>query len=457
MELVIGAHKSLAVLGVIGRAEDMHAVMDAERDATLAYLDDVTRRFGGRRGRAGVAAETSGLVFAHTRHATSRAGDPAPHDHVLVANLVEMRDERGGWKAADTTVWREHLHAATVTGRVAAARRAVELGYAIEPDDGPSGRLGQWRIAGIPVEAEEVFSKRAAEMTAAVAERGVDSYRARQVAARTTRTAKRFTPVADLMGRWQAELAGIGLTPEALVRDVDRAGRDVPGSLPELLPALSLDELKELRDEVFAPDGRLAARKVFARRDVVVAVGPGSSAATRRSWSGRSTCCCGTPRSSPSSASPAPGSGSTPRRRSSPSRPPSPPTFLNGVEATGAAAVPSSAAEAAIARKESRAGRPAHRRPGRRGAGHHHVRAGGWSSSSGWRARARRPPWPVSATPTRPPGTGWSGRPPPGRPPAPWAGRPASRAAPSRRCCGASTTAAKPSTPTRWSSSTRSA
>ena len=29
-----------------------------------------------------------------------------------------------------------------------------------------------------------------------------------------------------------------------------------------------------LRDEVFAPDGRLAARKVFSRRDVVVAVGP---------------------------------------------------------------------------------------------------------------------------------------------------------------------------------------
>ena len=65
MELVIGAHKSLAVLGVVGRTEDMHAVMDAERDATLAYLDDVTRRFGGRRGRAGVAAATSGLVYAH--------------------------------------------------------------------------------------------------------------------------------------------------------------------------------------------------------------------------------------------------------------------------------------------------------------------------------------------------------------------------------------------------------
>ncbi len=51
LELVISAHNSVAELGVIGRTEDMHAIMDAERDATLAYLDDLTRRLGGRRGR----------------------------------------------------------------------------------------------------------------------------------------------------------------------------------------------------------------------------------------------------------------------------------------------------------------------------------------------------------------------------------------------------------------------
>jgi conjugative relaxase-like TrwC/TraI family protein len=50
-ELVISAHKSVAELGVIGRAEDMHRIMDAERDATLAYLDQVTCAVGGRRGR----------------------------------------------------------------------------------------------------------------------------------------------------------------------------------------------------------------------------------------------------------------------------------------------------------------------------------------------------------------------------------------------------------------------
>ncbi len=37
MELVIAASKSVAELGVIGRAEHMHRIMDAERDATLAY------------------------------------------------------------------------------------------------------------------------------------------------------------------------------------------------------------------------------------------------------------------------------------------------------------------------------------------------------------------------------------------------------------------------------------
>ena len=51
MELVISAHKSVAELGVIGLAEDVHRIMDAERDATLSYLEAVTQTRGGRRGR----------------------------------------------------------------------------------------------------------------------------------------------------------------------------------------------------------------------------------------------------------------------------------------------------------------------------------------------------------------------------------------------------------------------
>jgi len=147
LELVISAHKSVAELGVIGRAEDMHQIMDAERDATLSYLDELTQRMGGRRGRAWVRTPTQGLIYATARHATSRAGDPCPHDHVLLANVLRMNDATAGWKAADTALWREHLHAATMVGRVASARRAVELGYAIVADP---GRRGAWVIGGLP-------------------------------------------------------------------------------------------------------------------------------------------------------------------------------------------------------------------------------------------------------------------------------------------------------------------
>src|SRR5260221_11628369 len=76
--------------------------MDAERVATLDYLDRVTLRGGGRRGRGATVTRTGGLVYAHTRHATSRAGDLCPHDHVLLANAVELPHARGAWKAADT-------------------------------------------------------------------------------------------------------------------------------------------------------------------------------------------------------------------------------------------------------------------------------------------------------------------------------------------------------------------
>jgi hypothetical protein len=86
-----------------------------------------------------------------------------------------MDDDRGGWKAADTALWREHIHAATMVGRVAAARQAVALGYGIVADDGPSGRLRSWAVAGIPDEVLEVHSKRAAEITAETQRRGFDS------------------------------------------------------------------------------------------------------------------------------------------------------------------------------------------------------------------------------------------------------------------------------------------
>ncbi len=268
MELVIAAHKSVAELGVIGNAEHMHRILDAERRATLDYLDSVTRECGGRRGKPAQLTPTSGLIYAHTRHATSRAGDPNPHDHVLIANVVRMQDERGGWKAATTALWREHLQAATVVGRMAAAAEAARLGYGIERDDGPSGKLRHWRIAGVPEEAMAVHSKRAAEIAAEMGRLGHTSYRAKAVVARDTRAHKRHEPIGNLMRRWEGELESVGWPVERMARAVEEARPRVPG--------LHLDrwEAGRIVAGALAPDGPLAERKVFARRDVLVALAP---------------------------------------------------------------------------------------------------------------------------------------------------------------------------------------
>jgi hypothetical protein len=243
--------------------------------------ESVTKAGGGRRGTAAVRTPTSGLVYAVTRHATSRAGDPCPHDHVLIANVVEMLDETGGWKAATTALWREHLHAATQLGRVAAAAKAVELGYGIAADAGPSGRLRHWRIAGIPDEILNLHSKRAAEITSAVEERGTDTYRARGVAARTTRTAKRHVPEGELVARWTAELASIGWTPDRLASSVDAASQSRIAGAP------SLTEVHRVLGVVLADDGALARMKVFSRRHLLVEL-PRTSTAGSRDWSRRS-------------------------------------------------------------------------------------------------------------------------------------------------------------------------
>jgi hypothetical protein len=175
-----------------------------------------------------------------------------------------MGDERGGWKGLDTGQLRDHLHAATAVGRMAGAAKAVELGYGIEADPGPSGRLGGWAIAGIPKEAWEVHANRSAQIEEAA---GPDaSYRSRSVAARATRDRKGHDRVEDLVGRWRDELAQAGYPPLELAGAVERAGvaYEPPG----------LEVVGDLAGQLLAPGGRLAQEKTFIRDDVIIAVAP---------------------------------------------------------------------------------------------------------------------------------------------------------------------------------------
>jgi conjugative relaxase-like TrwC/TraI family protein len=270
-ELVVGAHKSVAVLGVIDRADDMHSILDVETDATMDWLDGWFQERGGRRGRAHVRTATGGLVYARTRHGTSRAGDPSPHDHMLVANVVEMLDDRGGHKGLDSAALRDTIDAATMVGRLHSAARAVALGFTIEPDNGPSGNLRHWRITGVPAEVCDLFSKRSDEIAAYLATTGHDGYRARAIAARASRSAKRHVGVDELLPQWRAELDSIGWSVDRLVATLEDARQPDP-TLP--FP-MTDEEVEALAAEVLDSDGDLMARhKVFTRTRLVSVVAP---------------------------------------------------------------------------------------------------------------------------------------------------------------------------------------
>lgn len=270
-ELVVSAHKSVAVLGVIDRADDMHSILDVETTATMDWLEAWFQNRGGRRGRAQFRTATGGLTYAVTRHATSRAGDPSPHDHVLVANVVEMLDDAGGFKGLDSAALRDTVEAATMVGRLQSAARAVELGFDIEPDDGPSGNLRHWRIVGIPTEVCELFSKRADEIAEHLASTGRHGYRARGIAARATRSVKRHTGTEDLLPTWRDELESAGWPFERLaahLADSQQAARGLPFPL-------TTGEIEALAADVLDIDGRLLSRhKVFTRTRLVAEVAP---------------------------------------------------------------------------------------------------------------------------------------------------------------------------------------
>jgi hypothetical protein len=152
VELVISPHKSVAELGVLGKAEDMHAILDAEREATMAYLNEVVREQGGRRGRAQVRTPTGGAHLGGVPACDDPFWrSPAPRPPVGCRFSVHA-GRQGDWKALDTALLGDHLHAVTAIGRMAAAAKAVELGYGIEPDHGLSGRLGSWVLPPSPAE-----------------------------------------------------------------------------------------------------------------------------------------------------------------------------------------------------------------------------------------------------------------------------------------------------------------
>ena len=142
---------------------------------------------------------TRSAVIAQFEHATSRAGDPDLHSHVVVLNLTRRAD--GQWRSIENAEMFKEQRLMYETYLSELAKGAKDLGYGITV-----GKHGNPELAHITRSQIEHFSRRSREVEAELASEGVtreaSTPQARRRAALSTRKAKQEYDHAALQAEW---------------------------------------------------------------------------------------------------------------------------------------------------------------------------------------------------------------------------------------------------------------
>jgi conjugative relaxase-like TrwC/TraI family protein len=257
-DLTLTTEKSLGVLGLLGDHTTRVAVLDAIRagnDAGMARLEAraAKARVGGK------VVDAAGWSAASFAHNVSRALDPFPHHHNVVAAAVETTD--GEQRVLDA----RHLY---TEAPAASAIATLTMRHHLTTTLGVRWRQvprGGWEVAGIPDEVLREFSKRRSEIDTALAHletqigrtASIDDLQ-RVVAA--TRPPKQQADANDLYGDWWRRARALGFTPESLA-----ACRREPAPPPPL-------DREHLFGHLLGPHGVCASTSTFTHSDVIRAL-----------------------------------------------------------------------------------------------------------------------------------------------------------------------------------------
>ena len=196
---------------------------------------------------------TRSAVIAQFEHATSRAGDPDLHSHVVVLNLTRRAD--GQWRSIENAEMFKEQRLMYETYLSELAKGAKDLGYGIT-----IGKHGNPELAHITREQIEHFSRRSREVEAELESEGLtretSTPAAKRRAALSTRKAKQDYDHAALRAEWIERGQHIGLR------------QYLPTEGPRL-PAVSESEFagEAVR---FAIEHLSEREAAFSRRDALV-------------------------------------------------------------------------------------------------------------------------------------------------------------------------------------------
>ncbi len=257
-DLTLTTEKSLGVLALVGTPETSAAVLGAIQDGNDWAMHWLEQHAASGR-VAGKPVPATGWMVATFRHLTSRALDPFPHHHNVVANTVTLED--GSHRALDARGLYRHTHAASALATAEMRHQlSARLGVQWRP-----GRKGGWEIDGIDDAVLAEFSKRRTEIDDALREledaigRGAHPGEIEHIVLRT-RPAKQHTPVAELVDDWRRRAASHGFDAAAISAC---HGHEVPIHEPDA---------EALFGSLAGPDGICHGGSVFSRAEALVAL-----------------------------------------------------------------------------------------------------------------------------------------------------------------------------------------
>ncbi|HVU75161.1 MAG TPA: MobF family relaxase [Mycobacteriales bacterium] len=264
LDVTVSAPKSVSVLMALGSPEVEAAVHTAHATAVgevIAYLQRHAARAarghhgdGQRANRIG----SDGLIVAAFDHASSRAGDPQLHTHLVIPNLIHAAD--GRWSALDSRAL--FRHARTASSLYQAVLRG-ELTRTLGVGWGPV-RRGIAEIDGIPAKVRATFSKRRAQIERALHQQGTSGPKAAQAATLATRDTKRAEAPGAARARWEVEARAAGFGPEHIAALVRHCGDRRTASGPI--------DVVSLARELLGANGVTADQTTFTRQDLARAL-----------------------------------------------------------------------------------------------------------------------------------------------------------------------------------------
>src|SRR5215213_7240274 len=241
-DATFSAPKSLSVWWALTGDRRLLEAHDIAVTAALDHLERFgsTTRIRSNGGR--LHPDTNGLTVATFRQTTSRADDPQIHTHAVISAKVQTAD--GRWLALDARYLKRHQR---MLGGLYQSVLRAELTNRLGVDWRPIVN-GQAEIAGVPDDLLGVFSKRTADIDAALADK-LDDFRQREgrepsrweraaltrEASADTRSGKSGHGAVDLATRWRTEAADVGWTVELLDASIDEAAADRAAAEPLLV------------------------------------------------------------------------------------------------------------------------------------------------------------------------------------------------------------------------------